>query len=369
MFCDRCGTSNRDRARFCRACGAPLLADDADPDTRELPETPAARLDAALARALDGKLTLERVLGRGGMGTVYLARDLALDRPVAVKLMHADDTRDERAVARFVREARLAAGLRHPNIVSVHAIGDADGIPYFTMDHIDGETLQDHVRNHGPLTEDGARQAIADVARALAHAHAQGIVHRDLKPGNVMIDGHGHVVVMDFGLAKARTAAELTSSGVVIGTPQYVSPEQLEGQGATERSDIYALGLVYYFLRTGQHLVEGDSITAVVSQHLTGRLRARAANHAAMRATPPLLLATLERDPRARPATLDGLLPTLRSTAAAGPAAAGPEAALEETRPLASAPAAAAPPPLSPARRVARDRMRALLDKMPKKEP
>jgi len=255
------------------------------------------------------------------MGAVYLAREIALDRPIALKVI-LDERSDPSGIERFLAEARLAARLRHPNIVAIHAVGRQAGVHFFTMDYVDGETLDAHVRRAGDgkgLAPDEARRVISDVFRAVAHAHHSGVVHRDLKPGNVMVDRGGHVVVMDFGLAKALDAATVTASGVVVGTPSYVSPEQLQGQSASPASDIYALGLVFYYALTGTPLVQGDSVTAVVAQHVSGAPAAR------LRSDPgvpgelrPLLLSMVQKAPEKRPRSLDDILAALvRSTPAA----------------------------------------------------
>jgi serine/threonine-protein kinase len=350
MYCDSCGTTNRDEARFCRACGGPLatpgsLDTEAVPTRVGHPEVP----DAVRAALRDGFDVL-RPLGQGGMASVYLARERTLDRLVAVKVLREDLATDPRGVARFLQEARVAARLRHPGIVSIHAVGTRHGLHYFTMDYLDGRTLDASVRAESPagLEVARARSILAEVARAVGHAHRHDIVHRDIKPGNVMIDTTGRVFVLDFGLAKPSRSGELTTAGAVIGTPQYMSPEQIEGRPATRRTDVYALGLVYYFLLVGKHLVQGDSLGQMMASHLSGAARAR------LRSDPRL------NDAR-RPGSMDEVLRLLERPAAAPPAAGErqpSDAEVGATGPDAS------PGRILPSRRETRRRIEGLLDKL-----
>ena len=362
MFCDHCGTANRDEARFCRSCGAPLAPGVSAPGsslpTREGPPAVPEAVRVALADGFD----VVRLLGEGGMGVVYLARERALDRPVAIKVLRAELASDERNVQRFLQEARLAARLRHPNIVSVHAVGSRGAVHYFTMDFVEGSTLDRHARSEGGLLPTRTRPILLAIARAVGHAHRQGIVHRDLKPNNVMIDGSGHVFVMDFGLAKPRDSGALTTVGAVVGTPQYMSPEQFDGRGATARSDVYALGLIHFFLLTGEHLVRGETMASMIAQHLSGSVRTRlAADPRVSEADRSLILAMLETDPQRRPTSVEALLPALESAAHSGPS---PDPPTRTPGPgTGFVPERQASTPASPMRRRARERIQALLKK------
>jgi serine/threonine-protein kinase len=271
-------------------------------------------------------------------------------------------------VERFLQEARVAARLRHPGIISIHAVGTRNGLHYFTMDYLDGRTLDAFVKSEGPsgLDPARARAIVADVARAVGHAHRHDIVHRDLKPNNVMIDSSGRVFVLDFGLAKPRSSGELTTAGAVVGTPQYMSPEQIEGRAATRQTDVYALGLVYYFLLVGEHLVQGDSLSQMMASHLSGACRTRLRTDPRVpEADRAVLLALVERDDERRVGSMDDVLRLLEQAAA--PAAPPPEApghpapapvrGPEESRPAASA-------PLSTSRRATRRKIEGLLDKI-----
>ncbi len=367
MFCDGCGTPNRDGARFCRSCGGALSAIE-HLDTASLP-TADARPDvpAAVRVALQDGFDVVRPLGQGGMGAVYLARERALDRLVAVKVLRPDLAANARGVERFLQEARVAARLRHPGIVSIHAVGSRNGVHYFTMDYLDGRTLDAYVKTESPggVPPSRARAILADVAHAVGHAHQSEIVHRDLKPSNVMIDSTGRVFVLDFGLAKPRSSGELTTAGAVVGTPQYMSPEQIEGRAATRQTDVYALGLVYYFLLVGEHLVQGDSLSQMMASHLSGACRSR------IRADPRLaeedraiLLALVDKDDERRPATMEAVVRLLEAPVSAAPAG---EPSPAPTPP--SAPDPSRPPAVSASRRETRRKLEGLLDKLssPKK--
>ncbi|MDA8202706.1 MAG: protein kinase, partial [Chloroflexi bacterium] len=218
---------------------------------------------ATLGDVLGGRYRLVEVLGQGGVATVYRATDSQLGRDVAVKVLRPEYGHDPDFVARFRQEAQAAASLSHPNIVGVYDFGiDADG-PYIVMEYIDGEDVATLVRRNGPLPPRQAARLSAEVAHALAAAHARGIVHRDVKPGNVLVAADGRVKVTDFGIARAWADARLTLPGVTLGSVHYMSPEQALGEQATEVSDVYSLGVVLYELLTGRRPWEGDTAAAV----------------------------------------------------------------------------------------------------------
>lgn len=202
-------------------------------------------------RVLAGRYELGRVLGAGGMATVYLARDRVLQRTVAVKVLDPPYAQDPSFVERFRAEARTAAGLSHPNIVAVFDSGSDGGVHYLVMEYVPGESLAGLLHRHGRLPPRRAAELAGQVCAALAAAHAQGVVHRDIKPGNVLLAGDGLVKVTDFGIAKAATGHTVTGSGVVLGTAAYLPPEQARGGPVDPRSDVYSLGCVLYELLTG----------------------------------------------------------------------------------------------------------------------
>ena len=213
---------------------------------------------------------LHRQLARGGMADVFLARDLLLDRPVAVKVLFNEFSNDTNFVERFRREAQRAANLNHPNIVSVYDWGEERGTYFIVMEYVEGRSLAEIIRSEGPLHPDRAAEIASEVAAALGFAHRNGIVHRDVKPGNVLIAPNWHVKVADFGIARALVGAqsELTQAGTVMGTATYLSPEQAQGREIDPRTDLYALGVVLYEMLLGRPPFSGETPIAVAYQHV-----------------------------------------------------------------------------------------------------
>lgn len=235
-------------------------------------ETPAPEF-LALQAAVAGRYVLERELGRGGMGVVYLARDIALERPVAIKLLPPAVAAHAGIQEAFLREARLAASLSHPNIVSIHLVEARDDLVYFVMAFVEGETLAQRVRRSGPLSVPEATRVLQEVAWALAYAHGRGrgIVHRDVKPENILLEREsGRALVMDFGIAhRADAATGVAGRGEVIGTAHYMSPEQAAGEAVDARSDLYSLGVTGFVALTGRLPFDGPTPQAILAQHLT----------------------------------------------------------------------------------------------------
>ncbi len=225
---------------------------------------------AALRVALTGQYFIERELGRGGMGIVVLARDERLDRQVALKVLppalaEQADTRE-----RFLREARMAAQLSHPNIVPVYRADDIGGFAFFAMGFVDGETLGERIRDLGTLAPAEVVRVLREVAWALAYAHARGIVHRDVKPENILLErSSGRAIVTDFGIARSDVNPSLTQDGHVLGTVHYMSPEQCSGDALDGRSDLYALGCVGFFALSGRLPFEGTSAQSILIAHAT----------------------------------------------------------------------------------------------------
>ena len=210
-------------------------------------------------------------LGQGGMGAVYKAQHVTLGRDSALKVIAAShDATGQQQLQRFIREAQSAAKLNHPNIVTVHNVGQEGERYYIDMELVDGPTVGELLRHRGQLEVAEATQIVREAARALAEAHAQGIVHRDIKPDNIMRNKRGEVKVTDFGLAKPLTdRQDLTQDGTVVGTPYYMSPEQCDGKPLDARSDIYSLGATYYQLLTGKPPFKGDSLLSTLVMHKT----------------------------------------------------------------------------------------------------
>jgi serine/threonine-protein kinase len=221
-----------------------------------------------LQRLLAGRYSLVRELGRGGMGIVALARDVALDRPVAIKLLPPELAASPSHRARFVREARTAAALSHPHIVPIHAVEEHAELVFFVMTFIDGETLAERVRHAGPLPSAECIRVVQEIAWALAHAHANGVVHRDVKPDNVLIErASGRVVVTDFGIARTLRAPDGTGESDIAGTPRYMSPEQASGDALDGRSDLYSLGAVAFFAAAGRPPFDAANVAALLAKH------------------------------------------------------------------------------------------------------
>ncbi len=224
----------------------------------------------ALQSALRGRYHLDRELGRGGMGIVVLARDLALDRPVAIKLLPPHLAGIPSLRTRFLQEARTAARLSHPHIVPIHAVEEQGELVWFVMGYVPGETLAAKVRNEGPLPPALVTRLVQEVAWALAYAHQHGVIHRDVKPENILLErGTGRALVTDFGIARLTDHAPVTPSGDVMGTPRMVSPEQAAGEEVDGRSDLYSLGVTAFFALTGRYPFEGDNAGQLLAQHLT----------------------------------------------------------------------------------------------------
>src|SRR4051812_26470147 len=201
---------------------------------------------------------LDEKVGSGGMSTVYRAFDPTLERWVAIKLMHRDISTDPDQLERFRREARAVASLNHPHIVTVIDAGEDEGAPYIVFEYVPGETLKDRIRSSGRLPVPEAVAYAIEIGRALSCAHAHRLVHRDVKPQNVLIDPDGRAKVTDFGIARSMEAKGLTATGRVLGTTDYVSPEQALGHQVTEQSDIYSLGIVLYEMLTGETPFRAD---------------------------------------------------------------------------------------------------------------
>ena len=222
-----------------------------------------------LQQVLAGRYSIERELGRGGMGIVLLARDVALDRLVAIKLLPRHLAASVESRDRFLREARTAAGLSHPNIVPIHAVEQQGDLVFFVMGYVDGETLRERVEKSGPLPPRMALKVMQEVAWALAYAHQRGVIHRDVKPDNIMIErGTDRALVTDFGIAVGRHAGG-GSAGEVVGTARYMSPEQALGETVDARSDLYSLGATMFYALTGRPPFEAANLPAIMTKQVS----------------------------------------------------------------------------------------------------
>jgi serine/threonine-protein kinase len=225
--------------------------------------------DALIGTLFDGRYKVVRRLGSGGMATVYLAEDQELGRRIAIKILNDRHAHDDQFVERFRREAKNAAALSHPSIVSIYDRGEAEGTYYIAMEFLDGRSLKELIISRGPAPIPVAIDYARQILSALRFAHRNGIVHRDIKPHNVLVDGEGRVKVTDFGIARAGAASQMTEAGSIVGTAQYLSPEQAKGTTVDQRSDLYSLGIVLYELLTGSVPFTGDTPVEIAMKHIS----------------------------------------------------------------------------------------------------
>src|SRR5512133_2505564 len=320
--CPECHAATEDAARFCTSCGAAL--------------PPAAEAqDPWLGRTVEGKFRIEALVGQGGMGRVYRARHLTLDRPVVLKMLHKAYSSDPQIVQRFQREARAASRLDHPNSIAVLDFGEADdGTLFMAMEYLGGKDLGRVLAEEFPLGEPRIARIGAQILSALAEAHARGIVHRDLKPENVMVEPRrgepDFVKVLDFGIAKITAPGanepKLTQAGLVCGTPEYMSPEQARGADIDLRSDLYSMGVILYQLTTGALPFASDTPVGYLTKHLSEQPVPARDRNPEVEVSPALdavIARALEKDPAARFASADEMRAAL--LACVEPAAAAPE--------------------------------------------
>lgn len=260
----------------------------------------------AFQTAVAGRYSIDRELGRGGMGVVYLAREVHLDRYVAIKVLPPELAARQALRERFLREAQLAAKLSHPHIIPIHAVDVTGDFAYYVMTYVDGETLSQRVQSRGPLSARDAARVLREVAWALGHAHAQGLVHRDVKPDNILIEREsGRALVGDFGIAAASGES---AHKVLSGTPEFMSPEQALGQDVDARSDLYSLGVTAYFALSGRLPFAGGSPTEVLAKHVTESVPALSSLGVVVpRALALLVEQCLAKNPAERPARADTL--------------------------------------------------------------
>jgi eukaryotic-like serine/threonine-protein kinase len=316
--------------------------------------------DSLIGTLFDQRYQIERKLGAGGMADVYLAEDQELGRRVAIKILNGRHANDGQFIERFRREAKNAAALNHPNIVSIYDRGEAEDTYYIAMEYLDGRTLKELIVGHGQAPVRVAVEYARQILSALRFAHRHGIVHRDIKPHNVLVDREGRVKVTDFGIARAGTS-QMTETGSIVGTAQYLSPEQAKGGEVDQRSDLYSLGVVLYELLTGKTPFEGETPVEIAMKHLSNAPQPPSELRADI---PPeldmVVLRALAKDPNERYQSADEMegdldrvvrgAPVAAATVDAAtqvlsrPAAAAAAAATAATM-IAPSPAAAAPPP------------------------
>jgi len=262
--CPKCDFENPDDTLYCGKCTTPLKPSEEISPTKTL-KTPAKGLKTGTTFASRYEVIEE--LGKGGMGRVYKALDKEINEEVAIKLLKPEIASDETTVERFRNELKFARKISHKNVCRMYHIAKEEGTPYITMEYVPGEDLKSLVKRKGKLADEEAISIAKQVCKGLVEAHRLGVVHRDLKPQNIMIDKEGDAKIMDFGIARSVEAPGVTVTGMMIGTPDYISPEQAEGEEADQRSDIYALGVILYEMVTGSVPFKGDTALSVALKH------------------------------------------------------------------------------------------------------
>src|SRR6202046_3740077 len=290
MECPQCGLTNPPGILVCTACSTPLPSSDRTLTITPNSATPVGggtsgrRIDGRtegsaraatapsgaasileLGRVLGHRYEILQLLGEGGMGTVYKARDREVDRLIALKVIRPELAQNADALHRFKQELILARQVTHRNVIRIFDLGEADGMKFITMEFIDGRDLKSLIREKGKFTPEDAIQIVVQVCKALEVSHAEGVIHRDLKPQNIMVDEQGKVSVMDFGIARGMEAGGgMTQTGALVGTPEYMSPEQAKGQHLDARSDLFSLGIIFYELLTGYSAFKADTAMATL---------------------------------------------------------------------------------------------------------
>jgi serine/threonine protein kinase/Tfp pilus assembly protein PilF len=262
--CPKCNTNNPDTVKYCGECGTELPSLEDAQVTKTL-ETPREELTTGSTFA--GRYQIIEELGKGGMGRVYKANDIDIKEKVAIKLIKPEISTDKKTIERFQNELKFARKIRHKNVCQMYDLNREEGTHYITMEYVEGENLKNMIRMSGQLGVGTATSLAKQVCEGLEEAHRLGVVHRDLKPSNIMIDREGCVRIMDFGIARSLKEKGITGAGVMIGTPEYMSPEQVEGKEVDERSDIYSLGVILYEMVTGRVPFEGDTPFTIGVKH------------------------------------------------------------------------------------------------------
>jgi serine/threonine-protein kinase len=267
---------------------------------------------------VDGRYRVVGRVGSGGMADVYCAEDLQLGRNVALKVLHSRFAEDDEFVERFRREASSAAGLQHPHVVSIYDRGEWDGNYYIAMEYLDGRSLKQIVQQDGPLDPERAIELTVQVLRAARFAHRRGIIHRDLKPHNVIVDEEDRAKVTDFGIARAAGASDMTQTGSIMGTAQYLSPEQAQGHAVSEPSDLYSVGIMLYELLTGRVPFDGESAVTIALKHVNERpVPPSMLNPAVTPELEAVVMRALEKDPLRRYPDADAFVAALEHARAA----------------------------------------------------
>lgn len=263
---------------------------------------------------IGGRYRIIRTLGEGGMANVYLAHDLILDRDVSIKTLRLDLSNDEKTINRFRREALAATELTHPNIVEIYDFDEEDGIQYLVMEYVDGTDLKTYIKRHFPIPLQKVIQILKQVLSAVSEAHKAGIIHRDLKPQNILIDHNGNAKISDFGIAMTNSKLGLTQTNAIFGSIHYLSPEQTRGGMATDKSDVYSLGIILYEMLVGKVPFAGENAVAIALQHAQSQIPSvRDFDDAIPQALENVVLKATAKDPTNRYASVDEMLIDLRT--------------------------------------------------------
>ncbi len=265
--CSNCGTDNTQDSEFCKKCGTQIRVPEEKPIPTQTLE--ASREELSTGSTFAGRYQIIEELGKGGMGRVYKAQDTELKEKVALKLIKPEISADKKTVERFQNELKFARKIVHKNVGRMYDLGKDKGNHFITMEYVEGQDLKGMIRQSKQLTIGTAISIAEQVSEGLAEAHRLGVIHRDLKPSNIMIDKDGNARIMDFGIARSLKDKGITGAGVMIGTPEYMSPEQVEGKDIDQRTDIYSLGVIIYEMMTGRVPFEGDTALTIAVKHKT----------------------------------------------------------------------------------------------------
>jgi len=313
MKCPECNSENPADTHFCGNCGTKITPyeDITSAPTRTIQ---AEKKELTIGSIFAGRYQVIEELGKGGMGKVYKVLDKDIEEKVALKLLNPEITADEHTIKRFRNELKFARKISHKNVCRMYDLSKEEGTHYITMEYVSGEDLKSMIRMMGQLSAGKAIVVARQVCEGLVEAHRLGVVHRDLKPQNVMIDREGNARIMDFGIARSLKAKGITGEGVIIGTPEYMSPEQVEGEEADERSDIYSLGVILYEMVTGQVPFAGDTPLSIAVKHKTEAPRdPREINSLVPDDISQVILKCMEKDTEKRYQNAEELLSVLRN--------------------------------------------------------